>query len=398
MAPPKKSKIREQQLVGFKYFHKILRMLDRLHDTGCARDRAHNRQLHFDQYIALVLLYFFNPIVTSLRGMQQASELKKVQRKLGVPRASLGSLSEAVRVFDSELLVGLIGQLTEQLKPMRHDSRLDDVQGILTLVDGSALAALPRLTKAMWSNSSGKGLKLHTHFELLKNVPIRMDLTDGGGDERRQLKQTLLPDRVYVMDRGYASFDLFKAIESANSSFVCRMRDNSVYDVIEKRTLSDADRDANIVSDQLVSMNEGKTIIRLIRIKCTPHQKPYKIGRPPDLGPQQGDHLLIATNLTDASLNADLVGLIYAKRWSIEIFFRFFKHVLGCRHLISHNANGIEIQTYCAIIACLLIALWTGCKPTLRTYEMICFYFTGLADEDELTTHLARLAPSDQTR
>jgi len=37
-----------------------------------------------------------------------------------------------------------------------------------------------------------------------------------------------------------------------------------------------------------------------------------------------------------------------------------------------------------AIIACMLISLWTGRKPTLRTYEMICHYFTGLADEEEL--------------
>jgi hypothetical protein len=49
----------------------------------------------------LMLLYFFNPIVKSLRGIQQASELKNVQRKLGCPRASLGSLSEATRVFNA---------------------------------------------------------------------------------------------------------------------------------------------------------------------------------------------------------------------------------------------------------------------------------------------------------
>ncbi len=63
--------------------------------------------------------------------------------------------------------------------------------------------------------SSGKGLKLHTHFELLKAVPTRIDVTDGGAGERAQLNQTLLADRVYVMDRGYASFELFDAIEDA---------------------------------------------------------------------------------------------------------------------------------------------------------------------------------------
>jgi len=45
---------------------------------------------------------------------------------------------------------------------------------------------------------------------------------------------------------------------------------------------------------------------------------------------------------------------------------------------------GIEIQTYFALIACLLISLTTAAKPTLRTYEMVCYYFTSLADEEEL--------------
>ena len=72
-----------------------------------------------------------------------------------------------------------------------------------------------------------------------------------------------------------------------------------------------------------------------------------------------------------------------------------FLVLLGCRHLLSHDQNGIEIQTYCAIIACMLIALWTGKKPTLRTYEMVCFYFIGMADEDELMAHIEKLKSQD---
>ena len=130
--------------------------------------------------------------------------------------------------------------------------------------------------------------------------------------------------------------------------------------------------------------------VRLIAIQCTPHKKRYKTGRG---GPEQGETLLIATDRFD--LEADVIALIFKHRWAVEIFFRFFKHVLGCRHLISHNRNGIELQTYAAIIACMLIALWTGCKPTLRTYEMLCWYFTGMADEEELFAHIARLQKQD---
>lgn len=139
----------------------------------------------------------------------------------------------------------------------------------------------------MWQHNSHQTLNLHTHFELLRGVPTRMDLTGGNASERDVLKASLQADRVYVMDCGYSEFVLFNQI--------------------------------------------------------------------------------------------------------IETFFRFFKHVLGCQHLNSHAVNGIEIQAYLGIIACLPVALWRGRKPTLRTYEMICHYFSGLADEEELPAHIETL-------
>jgi len=58
---------------------------------------------------------------------------------------------------------------------------------------------------------------------------------------------------------------------------------------------------------------------------------------------------------------------------------------------LSDDRKGIEIQAYCAIIACMLISLSTGRKPTLRTYEMICYYLMGWADEEEFLAHLSKL-------
>src|SRR6202035_2982840 len=89
-----------QPLEGWKYFRRLTPLLARLHDAGCARDKAVNRTLHFDQYCTLILLALFNPLVRSLRGLSQASQLEKVQKDLGVRYASLGSLSEAAHVFD----------------------------------------------------------------------------------------------------------------------------------------------------------------------------------------------------------------------------------------------------------------------------------------------------------
>lgn len=66
---------------GAKFFDQLAPLLQRLPDDTCERDTSNNRKLSYDQYGTLMLLYFFNPIATSLRGLQQASELKNVQKK-----------------------------------------------------------------------------------------------------------------------------------------------------------------------------------------------------------------------------------------------------------------------------------------------------------------------------
>jgi hypothetical protein len=395
MAGKRRDDVREEDVTGLKYFDKLAPLLARLREVGCERDKAGNRKLHFDQYCMLVLLFLFNPVVRSLRAIEQASELRKVQRKLGCQRASLGSLSEATDVFDPERLKEIIAELGEQLEPIARDPRLKDVQHTLTLVDGTLMKAMPVLVQAALPDPRTAKLKakfrLHTQFDLERGVPIRIDVTEGIGkgeaDERAVLAKALESGRCYVKDRGYAKFQLFNEITAANSSYVCRLRDNSRYEIEEDRPLATEDVEAGIVLDAIVCLGEYKGVkdrpdhpLRLVVVKTTPHEK---------RGPASNGLLLIATNLLD--LPAWIIALIYRYRWTIEIFFRFFKHVLGCRHLLSRDPAGVEIQTYCAIIACMLISLWTGRKPTLRTYEMICHYFTGLAEEDELLAHLAKL-------
>jgi hypothetical protein len=387
----KREKIQERQLQGFKYFKAISGMLDGLHDAGCKRDKADNRILHMDQYMSLLLLYMFNPICTSLRAIQQASELKKVQRILGCARASLGSLSEAAKVFDSELMKEIISEFANQLRPISSGSKIDELTEILTAVDGTLVNALSKMTWALWK-SENNAIKAHIQFDIRKHVPVRLAITDGNSNEKDVLTENLEAGRTYILDRGYARFSLFEQIIKQGSSFVCRIIDNSVYQTIQEFTLNADAVAAGILFDRKIRLGSEKKAdeisvpLRLIAIKCTPHIKRYKIGRG---GPEQGDMLLIATDRFD--IDADVVALIFKHRWAIEIFFRFFKHVLGCRHLLSYDQNGIELQTYAAILACMLISLWTGRKPTLRTYEMLCWYFTGMADMDELLAHIAKL-------
>jgi hypothetical protein len=393
MGHKKREDIQERDLQGFKFFKRIRALLEPLHMAACRRDRAHNRELHMDQYMVLLLLYMFNPICVSLRALQQASTLRKVQRALGVPRSSLGSLSEAARVFDGDLMKPVIEQLLGELGPMAHDPRLEDIGAILTAMDGTLIPALSKMSWALWQREHN-AVKAHVQFELLKGVPVVAELTDGNGDECDVLAGGLLPGRLYVLDRGYAHYGLMQKIIDARSNFVVRIKDNSVFEVIEERQLSQEALDAGVVRDAIVRLGgpkSGKPLrqaVRIVEVACKPHPKAHKNGRG---GPDQGETILLCTDRPD--LPPEVVSLVYEHRWDVEIFFRTFKHLLGCRHLLSTCEGGIKMQMYAAIIACLLIALYTGRKPTLRTYEMLNFYFIGWAELDELQSHIDNLKP-----
>ena len=400
----KPEELRASDLEGLKFFKKIRPLLESLHRIGTARDRSGNRDLHMDQYGVLVLMWMFNPILTSLRGLQQASTLKDVQKKFGVGRSSLGSLSESVSIFDPEPLKQIAATLATEV-PSADPSKFDVIGKQLTAVDGSVFKTAVRVASLAWLPAKGNGknkstpvdgYRMHTHFEVLRGVVERIDATpakpSGKHDERAVLASVLKPDRCYVTDRGYAKFELFNEINAIGSSYICRARDNSTPKILCDRELSEEDRKAGVRVDREVVLGahtgNATTVstdhpVRYLEIEVPPHVRTGKGGSSSD------GRLRLVTNLMDVP--AELIAEAYRLRWLIELFFRMIKQLLGCRHLLSTKPGGVEIQMYLAIIACLLILIYTGGQPTKRTYEMICFYLLGWASLEELEAHIEKL-------
>jgi IS4 transposase len=401
--PSESSPVDGRKLQGLKYLDKLLPLFDRLHDVGCQRDKAGNRTLHFDHYCALILLFLLNPVLRSFRALQQASLLDQVRRKVGCSGTSLGSLSEAVEILEPQRLEAIIAELWAEVPPS-HGVGKEHVRQVLTAVDGSVVKTLASLAEAAYlRDKNGEahcGWRFHTQFDIDRSLPARIEVTSalngGKTDEKHVLRRSLQPDHCYVMDRWYAEFALWNDIVAAGSSYVCRIRDNSNLDeVVEERPVSEAAQQAGVLRDIVVRLGTSHKaaarpdhVVRVVLVKAKPHQKTG--GRKGGTAGSPSDGILrIATNLLDVP--AEIIADIYKHRWSIELFFRFFKHVLGCRHLLSTRPAAIQVQAYCAIIACLLIHLWTGGKPTLRTFEMICLYLQGWATLDELIAHVGKL-------
>ena len=370
-------------LRGQRLVQPLLKLIARLHGVGAERDHAGNRKLFYDQYLALLLMYFCNPALESLRALQQATGWEKTRQELGIERASLGSLSEAARVFDAEMLRPIIQELAARAEPLADGREAEALRG-LTAVDGSIFPALSRMAWALWQDAEHRAVKLHLHFDVLKGVPADATVTPAACSEGAALAGSLQPGRLYVVDRGYADYELFAKIVGAGSSLIARVKDNAAFVVKEEHAPNDAAKAAGVVRDVVISRlgtshhkdHLGREM-RLVIVRTADRQ-----GRPNDLW-------LITDRL---ELDADLVALGYRHRWSVELFFRWLKCVLGSRHLIAQNRNGVTLQMYAALIVSLLIVIRTGRKPTKRTFEMIGFHLLGWVSDEEFDAHLAALS------
>lgn len=367
---------------GLEYFDALIPLLARLRDIGTERDRAGNRQLFFDQYVCLLLLYFLNPTITSLRGLQQASTLETVQRRLGIRATSLGSFSEAARMFDADALQEIVRELASKAAPVIDGPNAKQLLN-LTAVDGSIFRAFPRMVWALWKDDQHRGVKLHLHFDVFCGVPTDATITPAACSEPGQMRTMLRPGRLYVCDRGYLDHDLYRAIIEAKSSFIGRIKDNGQYSVATERPLSAEARAAGVVSDEIVERLGTSHHKNVLKDHCV---RLIKVQRKNDRGEFETWWLL--TDRLD--LAPELVALGYRYRWTVELFFRWLKCVLGCKQLLTTSANGVALQIYTALIASLLIVLWTGRKPTKRTWEMLQFYFQDWATLDELEAHLEK--------
>jgi hypothetical protein len=372
----------DESFRGNRLIKPINHLIEKLHDVGTERDRAGNRQLFFDQYATLLLLYFFTPSLASLRALQEATGWDKTRKKLGIEATSLGSLSEAARIFEASHLEPIIHELAARAIPLSKGPQAEALKG-LTAVDGSIFAGMSRMAWALWNKPENRGVKLHLHFDVLKAVPCGAAVTPAACSEPGQLEAMLQPGRLYVVDRGYADYELFARIVAAGSSLVARVKDSTAFTVKEERPLDAAAKAAGVVRDVVLS-----------RLGTSHHKDHLKremrlvIVRAVDRDGKTTELWLITDRL---DLEADLVALAYRYRWTVELFFRWLKCILGARHLISQSRNGVTLQMYAALIVSLLIVLRAGRKPTKRTYETIQFYLIGWVSDEEFETHLRKL-------
>lgn len=372
----KRPEIREEQLRNWnlldQFRQRVLPLLKARSSTLTEADAR--RTLFAEDYFCAYLFAMLNPVVTSMRALCHVSHCVKMRLVTTAPVCP-AAFSDAQHVFAPEILEEVVRGLARenQGRGSGGDKRVRAALGALTAVDGTVLRAVPRMA---WSPASGPGMavRLHLHFNVFDQIPVAWPVTPGNVSEAKVFAQTVEPGALIVADRNYGhNFALLAQLQTRGIHFVLRLFNNLVLEPVgPDRPLSQADRQAGVVWDRMVrfGIHGDGPVLRVVRVEA------------------QGDVFHLVTTRED--LSAEMIGLIYRQRWQIELFFKWIKTILNCRHWLAESPAGVQIQIYCVLIASLLLMLWTGQRPNKRMVESLQWFWSGMATEEDLVTLLQR--------
>lgn len=371
----------EKDLGHWKILHSFRQQLEAVfpHPALSPSFESPHRELTAVDYLSLFLFGLLNPVAQTLRGLSQASQLARVQAEVCgrvVPRSTF---SEAQHVLDPALLERVFAELSAELPPAAQDARLGQWQWLAR--DGSLFRALPRMAWALYGGgrkgAPNRAVRLHLSFHVWDDKPTQAAVRVGAQCERAVWQEQLERGAGYIGDRYFGeNYKLFQTLDQRGCAFVLRLREQAVIHVEEELSVSAADKAAGVVRQAWAHLGSTPRY-RSMRLRVVWIEN-------------QEQKIILVTNLDPAALPAELVSVLYRKRWRVELFFRWVKCILGCSHWLAESPQGVSLQIYLALIASLLLQLYTGRRPTKRMMELFRFYLMGWASEKELLAGMAR--------
>jgi len=243
-----------------------------------------------------------------------------------------------------DLLNVLLGTLSEMVNPgpsLFHG--LFTVQAIdRTVVDVAA-----RLM-TLWKGKPGSGatgrnaqVGLDTMYNVTLGVPQVVVIEGARPGEIPSARKMIRKGRygphvIFVMDRGYRSFDLFRHVTEEESFFVIRVHRRAR----TRRLRRFGPRDWLVRLGVAVPELQTQVDVRMVGI------------------PEGGEIFWYFTNLMpEHGITPQDVRQLYRMRWQIELFFRTLKHRMNATKFFCFHPNGVRLQIYVSFCVHVLVRI-----------------------------------------
>jgi Transposase DDE domain len=357
--------------------------LNRLHALP-----AHgNRVVHADQLFLGLLLSFFDPVVRSLRTIQDKGDFGG---RLNLARLARSTTADALAVFDPACLKPIIDDLRDRVPHLKvADADLLSITRQIIAADGTYLTTLADVAWALKhtkSNGRRQGqVRANFQMDVASWTPRVVTVSgDDNESEPAAFARDLLEGVLYVLDRNFLDFDFLAELLAKDNDFVLRVRANApAMRTMKARALTAADAEAGVIADEIVELTgrnapAGVPFGRFRRVEI---RTVNRMGK--------SETIRLLSNLTEAGITACTISAIYRQRWQIELFFKWLKTWARMDHLLSTSRNGITFQFYVAVIGVLMMYAQTGRRVSIYTLAALSRLARGECTMEEAMAVIA---------
>jgi len=344
-----------EYFTGQPIFTQVLSAVNKRDINRIAKSEDSDRYYKkFKTYEHLVtMLYAIFQKCSSLRevttGMQASMHKLHHLGMAYCPRRS--TLSEANGKRDHQVFERIYMHLYESNKKCLPDSRRQKSwQDRLYIIDSTTIQLFSEILRGNGvSKIDGRtkgGLKVHTLIKANEDVPCLVKLTESALHDVNFIDKLRLPEgSIVTFDKGYVNYKQYDLWESQNVKWVTRLKKKGLYEITSDRKISSKDIESGVQSDHNILLGgtsrtrQPRTKARMVKFYDKENDKQFNF----------------TTN--HKRLSARSIALIYKKRWQIELLFKRVKQNYPLRNFLGDNENAIKIQTWCALIADLLVKI-----------------------------------------
>lgn len=320
--------------------------------SRCQSDKYCSKYKTYDQLVALLFgqLCKCSTLEDISVGIGVSETFIKDLGLLQSPAKSTmsdGNKNRDWRVFE-QLYNELLKYYSFTLNKHTHQKVVNEVKDETILIRDSSTISLC-LSMFDWAKfrTAKGGIKIHTQWDEAMMLPTLINISEAKVHDRNGFEQVVFPKgTIIIEDKGYWDFSVMKARIKAGNTFVTRIKENTVYEVIEELELPDKE-DQHILLDELVRLTGTKAKSMGLETEILRRVVAYN--------EEKNTTIEVITN--DLKWKASTIGELYKRRWDIETFFKLLKQNLNVKTFVGTSPNAVKSQIFVALIAYLLIEL-----------------------------------------
>lgn len=360
-----------KNLVGQSVFKQIIDLLPKnkfdklVLDKGS--DKYYKTFTSWDQLVTMLFGIFsrcdsMGEVCDAMVGLQ--GKLNHLGMDSSFAKSTAG---DGLRNRGNELFKDFYFQLIAHYQPILSVSRIEKASfDKLFIFDSTTIRLFSDIMKGVGRNpkNDGKkkgGLKVHMMIDAHADCATYARISEAKMHDKNFLQYLKLPAHsMIVFDKAYNHYLQFAKWTQESVYFVCRMKSNTVYEVVNEvfsQTLKP--NEAGVLKEEHVHLQykEDKAEKTLCLRKISYQDDKGRI------------YIFICNNF---KITNEEIAFLYKKRWNIELLFKKLKQNFQLHYFYSETENGIKTQVWCTLIAHLLLKVLSVKANTKKAFSTIC--------------------------